>query len=196
MEDEWEKKERSVENLQEGLSILGVTKGEIMMSWAVMDIQESYTASKDVPQSSAAPLCPQDSIPDDFVKNKNWSLVAVRWITCTGPEGDKRPQKIQIHTSTLKKNQNKDLEASSREWGVRIQKKDDAQLTLSHCMSWGHVSTSRSRDRAGQSVTCQENWDCPSCCAAQSWTCWMSSGRSYDPHKCIGLCTKETQIFK
>lgn len=104
MEEEWEK-EWGVGNLQEGLSILGVMEGKIMMPWAVMDIEESYTASKYVPQSSAAPLCPQDSIPDDFVKN--WSLVAVRCIMCTGPEGDKCPQKIQIHTNTLKKKKSK-----------------------------------------------------------------------------------------
>lgn len=51
-------KEWGVENLQEGLAILGVMQGEIMLPWAVMDIKESYTASMDVPQSSAAPLCP------------------------------------------------------------------------------------------------------------------------------------------
>lgn len=53
-------KEWGVENLQEGLAILGVMEGEIMVPWAVMDIEERYTASMDVPQSSAAPLCPQN----------------------------------------------------------------------------------------------------------------------------------------
>lgn len=39
---------------------MGAMEGEIMVPWAVVDIEESYTVTMDVPQSSAAPLCPQD----------------------------------------------------------------------------------------------------------------------------------------
>lgn len=53
-------KEWGVGNLQEGLATLAAKEGEIMMLWAVVEIEESYIDSTDVPQSSAAPLCPQD----------------------------------------------------------------------------------------------------------------------------------------
>ncbi|KAJ7396588.1 hypothetical protein BTVI_143821 [Pitangus sulphuratus] len=95
---EWEMKEWGVGSLQEGLDILGVMKGEIMMPRAVMGIEESFTASMDVLQSSAVPLCPQDPIPNSFVTKENRSLVAVRCVMCRGPEGDKFPKKAQIHT--------------------------------------------------------------------------------------------------
>lgn len=95
-------KEWGVGNLQEGLATLGAMEGEIMMPWVVMDIEESYTVSTDVPQSSAAPLCPQDPIPDGFVKKKTWSLVAVRCVICRGPEGDKCQKKRSKFTHKKK----------------------------------------------------------------------------------------------
>lgn len=49
-------KEWDVKNLQEGLAILGVTEGEIMLPWAGMHLEDSYATSMDVPQISAAPL--------------------------------------------------------------------------------------------------------------------------------------------
>lgn len=39
--------------------ILGAMEGEVMVPWAVMDVEESYTAL-DVPQSCDGPVCPQD----------------------------------------------------------------------------------------------------------------------------------------